>query len=119
MPLAASYLCRAVLCRVLLCRALQQQLHVLHQLNKVQIPVLLSDIRTLWVQDAAAHIQAATAAAAAATPQVGCCDVVVSPGVFPFDVTAAAGTTAGHPLLQQALAAANAAANTTGACVVW
>jgi hypothetical protein len=98
---------------VLLCRALQQQLHVLYQLNKMQIPVLLSDIRTLWVQDAAAHAQAATAAAAA---QVGCCDIAVSPGVFPFNVTAAAGTTAGHPLLQQTLAAANTAASDTGAC---
>lgn len=94
---------------------MQQQLHVLYQLNKLQIPVLLSDIRTLWVQDAAAHFQAATASAA--SPQIGCCDVAVSPGVFPFDVTAAAGTTAGHPLLQQTLAAANTAASTTGACV--
>lgn len=93
-------------------RGLQQQLHVLYELNKMQIAVLLSDIRTLWVQDAAAHVQAATTAAAAA--QAGCCDIAVSLGVFPFDVTTPAGTTAGHPLLQQTLAAANTAASDTG-----
>lgn len=102
-------------CAMVTCRSLQQQLHVLYELHQLHIPVLLSDIRTIWLQDAVPFVrQTAAAAAGLEKAAAGGCDVAASPNVLLVDVSAATGTPAGHQQLLKQLAAAQAASKLGG-----